>query len=151
MCGSDTSCGSYFSQYPFSQTLAVINQWTYTMTIGLNTFYLDQPLTVYRGNFFLIVLSNSGKLAIDTSTNLTYSDMAWQSPYGQIWANLSLNYYLRFYFKTLNNFSSFINTFTLQHKYPFTGLFNLSLTFLSSNTVFQQIVNITDCKLKNII
>jgi len=144
MCGSDTSCGSYFSQYPFSQTLAVINQWTYTMTIGLNTFYLDQPLTVYRGNFFLIVLSNSGKLAIDTSTNLTYSDMAWQ---GTIWAELNPVSNWRFYFKTLNNFTSYVNTFSIQHKYASIGLYTLTLTFSSSNLVYQQLVNITDCNL----
>ena len=144
MCGSDTSCSSYFSQYPYSQTLNVINQWTYTMTIGLNTFYLDQPLTVYQGNLFQIVLSNSGKLAIDTSKNSTYSDMAWQ---GTIWAELNPVSNWRFYFKTLNNFTSYVNTFSIQHKYASIGLYPLTLTFSSSNLVFQQLVNITDCNL----
>jgi hypothetical protein len=114
------------------------------MTIGLNTFYLDQPLTVYQGNLIHIVLSNSGKLAIDTSKNSTYSDMAWQAT---IWAELNPVSNWRFYFKTLNNFTSYVNTFSIQHKYASIGLYPLTLTFSSSNLVFQQLVNITDCNL----
>jgi len=144
VCGSSVPCGSYFSQYPFSQALDVINQWTYTMTPGLNTFYLPRPLTVNQGNFFQILLSNGGKLAIDTSQNTTYSDMAWQ---GTIWAELNLVFNWRFYFKTLNNFTSYVNTFSIQHQYPSIGLYNLSLNFLSSNLVFEQLVNITDCNI----
>ena len=114
------------------------------MTAGLNTFYLAQPLTVNQGNFFQVVLSGGGKLAIDTSTNTTYSDMAWQ---GIIWAEINPISNWRFYFTTMNNFSSYINTFSLKHQYAKNGLYNLSLTFLSSNLVYEQIVNITDCML----
>ena len=114
------------------------------MTAGLNTFYLAQPLTVNQGNFFQVVLSEGGKLAIDTSSNTTYSDMAWQ---GIIWAELNPISNWRFFFTTMNNFSSYINTFSLKHQYATIGLYNLSLTFLSSNLVYEQIVNITDCML----
>ena len=111
------------------------------MTAGLNTFYLAQPLTVNQGNFFQVVLSGGGKLAIDTSSNTTYSDMAWQ---GIIWAELNPISNWRFFFTTMNNFSSYINIFSLKHQYATIGLYNLSLTFLSSNLVYEQIVNITD-------
>jgi hypothetical protein len=114
------------------------------MTAGLNTFYLAQPLTVNQGNFFQVVLSEGGKLAIDTSSNTTYSDMAWFSVYGEIWAKIDSSANWRFYFTTMNNFSSYINTFSLKHQYATIGLYNLSLTFLSSNLVYEQIVNITD-------
>lgn len=114
------------------------------MTAGLNTFYLAQPLTVNQGNFFQVVLTGGGKLAIDTSTNTTYSDMAWQ---GIIWAEINPISNWRFYFTAMNNFSSYINTFSLKHQYAKIGLYNLSLTFLSSNLVYEQKVNITDCML----
>ena len=112
------------------------------MALGLNTFYLAQPFTVNQGNLIQIVMSNGGKLAIDTSSNNTFSDMAWQ---GTIWANLNPVSNYRFYFKTLNNFSSYVNSFSIQHQYASIGLYTLSLTFLSSNLVFKQLVNITDC------
>ena len=143
VCGSISPCGSYFAQFPFSIDFNIINQWDYTMTIGLNTFYLAQPLSVNQGNFIQIVMSNGSKLAIDTSTNNTFSDMAWQ---GTIWANLNPVSNYRFYFKIFNNFTSYVNSFSIQHKYANIGLYSLSLTFLSSNLTFQQIVNITDCK-----
>ena len=114
------------------------------MTAGFNTFYLAQPLTVNQGNLFQLVMSAGGKLAIDTSTNTTFSDMAWQ---GTIWAELSPVSNWRFYFSTINNYSSYVNTFSLQHQYTAIGLYTLSLTFLSSNLVYEQIVNITDCML----
>jgi hypothetical protein len=114
------------------------------MTAGLNTFYLPQPITVNQGNFFQLVMSAGGNLAIDTSTNTTFSDLAWQ---GVIWAKINSVSNRRFYFTTMNNYSSYVNTFSLQHQYAAIGLYTLSLTFLSSNLVFSQQVNITDCKI----
>lgn len=144
ICGTLIPCASYLSQFPFSIPFNSLNSWTFTMTAGLNTFYLAQPLTVNQGNLFQLVMSAGGKLAIDTSTNTTFSDMAWQ---GTIWAELSPVSNWRFYFSTINNYSSYVNTFSLQHQYTAIGLYTLSLTFLSSNLVYEQIVNITDCML----
>jgi len=144
VCGSNASCGSFFTQFPFGQNLNLSTQWNYTISSGLNTFYLAQPITVNQGNFIQIVMSNGSKLAIDTSTNNTFSDMAWQ---GTIWADLNPVSNYRFYFKTLNYFTSYVNSFSIQHKYANIGLYSLSLTFLSSNLTFQQLVNITDCKI----
>lgn len=104
--------------------------------------YFPQPVTVEKGQF-LVLTQNTGKVAIDTTSNLSISDMAWNSV---IWSKLNAVTNQRFYLTTLNNFSSYLNTLSISHSYSTIGLYNITLTFNSSNQVFIQTVNVTDRK-----
>ena len=105
--------------------------------------YFPQPVTVEKGQF-LVLTQNTGKVAIDTTSNQSISDMAWNSV---IWSKLNAVTNQRFYLTTLNNFSSYLNTLNITHSYSTIGLYNITLTFNSSNQVFIQTVNVTDRKL----
>ena len=120
----------------------IIYTWSFTITTGINFIYLPSTVTVYRGNF-LIMTQNTGRVAIDITGNATYNDLAWRS---SVWNRLSSNSNWRFYITPLTNFTSYITTFNLMHAYKNIGLYNLTLTFASSNETFTQTVNVTDCK-----
>jgi hypothetical protein len=130
------------TQNPFNISMNIIYTWSFTITTGINFIYLPFPVTVYRGNF-LIMTQNTGRVAIDITGNATYNDLAWQS---SVWNRLSSNSNWRFYLTPLTNFTSYITTFNLMHAYKNIGLYNLTLTFASSNETFTQTVNVTDCK-----
>ena len=130
------------TQNSFNSTMNVIFTWTFTITTGINWIYLPQPVTVYRG-YFLKMTQNTGRVAIDSTGNASYTDLAWQS---NIWNRLSSNSNWRFYLMALTNFTSYFTTFNLLHSYKNIGLYNVTLNFLSSNVSFTQTVNITDCK-----
>jgi hypothetical protein len=130
------------TQNPFNISMNIIYTWSFTITTGINFIYLPSPVTVYRGNF-LIMTQNTGRVAIDITGNATYNDLAWQS---SVWNRLSSNSNWRFYLTPLTNFTSYITTFNLMHAYKNIGLYNLTLTFASSNETFTQTVNVTDCK-----
>ena len=133
------------SQNPFDIVFTTIYNFDYTLTSGLNTLYLPSPVIVDKGQLILLTQS-TGRIAIDTSGNSTYSDLVWQSP---IWTKLnSLNTNWRFYLNVLTNFTSYTTTFNLVKTYKSIGLYNLIITFNSSNQTFQQTINVTDCKLK---
>jgi hypothetical protein len=116
--------------------------WTLNVTVGYNNILFPAPVLVYRGNF-LIMTQNTGRVAIDITGNATYNDLAWRS---SVWNRLSSNSNWRFYLTPLTNFTSYITTFNLMHAYKNIGLYNLTLTFASSNETFTQTVNVTDCK-----
>ena len=97
---------------------------------------------IEMGNFISIE-QNTGKIAIDNSGTASYSDMALGST---IWNPLSSNSKWRLYLNALTNFSSYQTSFSISHTYNNIGLYNIALTFLSSNVTFYQTVNITDCK-----
>jgi hypothetical protein len=120
----------------------VIYSWSFTITTGLNYIYLPQPITINNGNF-LMLTQITGKVAIDTTGNATYSDLAFKS---SVWSKLSSIKNWRFYLTALNNFSSYQTYFSLTHTYKSIGIYNVTLTFSSSNETFMQSVNITDCK-----
>ena len=103
--------------------------------------FLTQPLAVPKGSF-VSIQQVSGKVAIYQSNN-DYSDLVWQST---AWAKLNPKSNWRFYLNTFNNFSSYQNTINVVYPYQSIGLYTISLTFASSGQVFQQTVNITDCK-----
>ncbi len=82
-------------------------------------------------------------IAIDTTENSKFSDLMWIKNY---WSKLNNNTNWRFYLTALNNFSSYQTYFSLTHTYKSIGIYNVTLTFSSSNETFMQSVNITDCK-----
>ena len=122
--------------------MQMIYSWTFEIKIGNNTLLLPAPVTVNQGNYILLT-QGTGKIAVDISGNATYSDLVWNTT--TQWTKLAEFSNWRFYLTTINNFTSYTNTLNVLHSYANIGLYTLSLTFLSSNKTFQQIVNITDC------
>ncbi len=123
----------------------MIYSWTFEIKIGNNTLLLPAPVTVNQGNYILLT-QGTGKIAVDISGNATYSDLVWNTT--TQWTKLAEFNNWRFYLTTINNFTSYTNTLNVLHSYANIGLYTLSLTFLSSNKTFQQIINVTDCNLK---
>ena len=92
----------------------------------------------------LLVLNQSatGKIALDTFGNASYSDM---SLINNAYYNLSLTSKYRLYLTALSNYSTYQSSFTISHTYPTSGLYNLTFTFASSNDIYQYVANITQC------
>jgi hypothetical protein len=130
------------TQNPFNISMNIIYSWNFQLSLGYNSIILPSPVTVYRGNF-LTMTQNTGKVAIDTNGSASYSDLVWNIT--TQWTKLAEFNNWRFYITPLTNFTSYITTFNLVHTYNNIGLYNLSITFTSSNETFNQIVNITDC------
>ena len=114
----------------------------FTIALGYNNLILPQPVSVSKG-YFIQLTQGTGKIAIDTTGNASYSDMVWNTT--TQWTKLAEFYNWRFYLTANYNFTSYQKLINVLHSYQSIGLYTLSLTFLSSNTVFQQLVNITDC------
>jgi hypothetical protein len=121
----------------------VVYSWSFQIYSGNNTLLLPQAVLVNKGNF-IILTQISGQVAIDNTGNASYSDLVWISQ--TQWTKLNPNSNWRFYFTSINNFTSYRNTFNISHTYSNIGLYNLSFVFLSSNQIFSQIINVTDCK-----
>ena len=119
-----------------------IYNWDLETSLGYNRIILPQPVLILKG-FFIILTQNTGKVAIDTFGNASYSDLVWNTT--TQWTKLAEFSNWRFYLTTLNNFSSYQNTFNILHAYKNIGLYTLSITFTSSNQTYQHTVNITDC------
>ena len=134
------------AQYPFSIVNSTVYSYSYTIVVGYNNIILPQPVVVSKG-YFIQLTQSTGKVAIDITGNATYSDLVWNTT--QQWTKLAEFSNLRFYLTPLYNFTSYQNTLNVLHTYANIGLYTLSLTFLSSNKTFQQIVNITDCNFFN--
>ena len=137
-----TPCAVYFTQNAFIVDFNTKNSWNFTLAIGYNKFYLPQSITVNKGSF-LYLIQNTGRVAIDNTVNATYSDLTWNNI--TFWTKLNYNSNWRFYLTTINCLTSYQNSFSLSHVYSSIGSYNLSITFLSSNQTFLEIVNITDC------
>ena len=90
----------------------------------------------------------TAQIAIDKTGNSDYSDLMFTRNY---WTKLNNNSNWRFLFNTINNLMSYRSYFSITHAYNNIGLYSLSLTLLSSNVSFYQIINITDSKLKKMI
>jgi hypothetical protein len=131
------------TQYPFSIANTTVYSYPFTIVVGYNNIILPQPVVVSKG-YFIQLTQGTGLVAIDVTGNATYSDLVWNTT--QQWTKLAEFSNLRFYLTPLYNFTSYQNTLNVLHSYANIGLYTLSLTFLSSNKTFQQIVNITDCK-----
>ncbi len=140
------SCSVYFTKYPFNVTYNVTSTWNFQVTVGFNNLLLSEAVNVNRGNFLLLTQS-TGKIALDTTGTALYSDLYWSS--ATQWTQLDEFSNWRFYLTSLTNFSSLINTLSLSHTYKYIGLYDLTISFEGSTQTFQQIVNITDCKIFN--
>lgn len=84
----------------------------------------------------------TGKIAIDKISNSTYSYMVLIS--GNYF-KLSETSNWRFYLNAVTSFSSYQRSLIITYTYSYIGLFDLSLTFLSSNTTYHYPAYITQC------
>ena len=123
----------------------IVYSWNFQISLGYNSLILPQPLTVTKGSY-LVLIQNTGKIAIDTSGTASYSDLVWNTT--TQWTKLAEFYNWRFYLTALTNFTTYQTTFNIQHSYVIPGLYSLSITFASNGQTFQQTVNITDRKLR---
>ncbi len=118
--------------------------WNLSITVGYNKILFNASVDITKGS--LIQLNQSvgtGKVALETLGNATYSDMKWGSSltfyyiYRFITGNLtkiSPNKYTnyRFYMNSITEFEYYQNFFQLVHRYSASDLFNLTVT--PSNT-----------------
>ena len=124
----------------------VYYSWIFSISTGINTFYFPNAVNVSQGNF-LILTQTTGKIALDKTGTASFSDLVWSST--TQWTKLAEFSNWRFYLTALTNFSSYKNSFSLMHTYSSIGIYNLSISFASSpSNIFQQTVNITDCKIR---
>ena len=140
-CGSTIPCAAFFSQNPFSIALSTFNTYSFTIKTGFNQLLLTQPVYVIQGSF-LVLIQNTGKVAIDTSGTAAYSDMYLQN---NAYYNLSFTSRQRFYMNYTSNYSTYQSSFVVNHTYSNTGLYPLTFTLASTNNVWQYTANITQC------
>lgn len=121
----------------------VLYSFNLTITQGYNKIILPSPILIKRGSLILLTQQiNTTMVAIDTTGSAAYSDLVWGTNLKTL--NSTSNW--RFYFNRLTNLTFYHTSFVITHTYPTNGLYNIQMTFASSNQTFQQIVNITDGK-----
>jgi hypothetical protein len=146
MCGSLVPCAVYYQSNPFNYPLTTQYSFTFSLATGYNLLYLNQSIIVRKG-YFLLVNQTIGKIAIDTSgSNALYSDLQLSTT-TNLWTKLSSSSNYRLYLDTINNFKSYQNVINVSYTYANIGIYTITFTFPASNQQFQQIVNITDCKI----
>ncbi len=102
--------------------MQIIYNWNFQIKIGNNTLLLPAPVKVNQGNYILLN-QLTGRVAIDTTGNSSYSDLVWNST--TQWTKLAEFSNWRFFLTTINNFSLIvISTVTL--------LVTLDCNFLSN-------------------
>ncbi len=124
--------------------------WNLSITVGYNKILFNASVDITKGS--LIQLNQSvgtGKVALETLGNATYSDMKWGSSltfyyiYRFITGNLtkiSPNKYTnyRFYMNSITEFEYYQNFFQLVHRYSASDLFNLTVTPSNSSISFSR-------------
>lgn len=141
VCGQ-ISCSSYLSQNCYLTNFTIIFSSDYQVSSGYNVIYLSQPIVLNKGNFIWLN-QTSARIALDKTGNTLISDLYWQLP---AWIRMSASSNWRFYFNALTNFSSYQNVINLLNRYNKTGLYNVSITLMSSNEKTYQTILVTDCK-----
>jgi hypothetical protein len=127
-----------------------VYSWNLSITVGYNKILFNASVDITKGS--LIQLNQSvgtGKVALETLGNATYSDMKWGSSltfyyiYRFITGNLtkiSPNKYTnyRFYMNSITEFEYYQNFFQLVHRYSASDLFNLTVTPSNSSISFSR-------------
>ncbi len=140
-CGSTVPCAAFYSQNPFVIALTTVNTYPFTIKTGFNQLLLTQPIYVSQGSF-LVLTQTTGKVAIDTSGTAAYSDMYLLN---NAYYNLSLTSKQRFYINYTSNFSTYQSSFVVNHTYLNPGLYPLTFTLASTNSIWQYTALITQC------
>ena len=142
-CGSVQSCSAFFLKNPFKAVPNDLFSWNFTITPGYNKILLPSPITVPKGSIILLLQDSSSAttVSVDTTGNSVYPDLIWSTNLN----SLSSVKNWRLYLTALTNFTNYENSFSVLHKYASIGVFKISMTFISSNQIFDHVVNITDC------
>lgn len=121
--------------------MTTINTWNFNIIAGYNKLTFTDPIMVTKGSFVYLT-QTTGRIGIDTNSNPAYSDMVLDNG-----AYSKLNYFSnwRLYFSPIVSFSSYQANINLLHRYPEIGLYDISITFLSSMAVFKHTVQISRC------
>ncbi len=155
-CIVETSCAYYFSYInnTFKTAPKLIYSWNFTIATGYNKILLNASLDANKSSIlYLNQKIGTGKVALETLGNATYSDMKMGSSlvfyyiYQTMTGNLtkiSTNKYTnyRFYINTITEFEYYQNFFPIVHQYSSSELFNLTVTPVNSSIVFPREVNI---------
>ena len=146
LCGQITPCAVYFTSNPYNSPLTVLNEWTFTLVAGYNQLFLTQPVTFFKGNFIQLT-QITARLAISSSGS-AYSDMLWNT---NMWSPLNSSSNWRFYLNLVSISSQeyYQSPLNISHVYSNLGSYSFSLS-IDSSIIYQEVVIITDCKLKNI-
>jgi hypothetical protein len=131
--------------------LQTLQTWTFNITAGYNVRLLPQATLVPQGSF-IILTQTTGKVAVDSSNNATFSDLAiGSSSLGDSNSYYKLQPFAnqRFFMKVLSNLTTYQNRFSVTHTYANTGLYNLNITFASSADSYQYLANVTERNLAN--
>ncbi len=142
-CGSNYTCAFYFSflNNTFSNRPVLQYSWNLTVNTGYNRILFNTSYNVKKNSLIYLNQNYSGKIALETIGNATYSDMKWGSNLVNYFetaiignlTNISgikyVNY--RFYLNSLTEFEYYQNSFNFVHLYEDSFLFNLSVSTLS--------------------
>jgi hypothetical protein len=121
----------------------LINNFSYTISVGYNKFLFSQPLNIQKG-YFILLEQIDGILAVDTSGNATYSDMILSTD-GTSVSKMNTILNQRFYLNALNRFDSYyFASFNVSHSYLNVG--NYLIKIKIENNTFYKEVQISDCK-----
>jgi hypothetical protein len=137
-------CSVYYQSNPYNTPLNVQFSFTFQLNIGYNLLYLNQSIIIRKG-YFILVNQTIGKIAVDTTRSAQYSDLQFSST-SNLWTKLNSSSNYRLYLNTIDNLNSYQSTINITYTYANAGIYTITFTFPSSNQIFQQIVNITDCK-----
>lgn len=140
ICGSVVTCADFFTLNPFAFSYTSKYSYTFQINFGYNKFILPQPALVTKG-YLIYLTQTTGVIAVDQSSNSTYSDLVWNSI---IWNRLNEFSNWRLYLNAITNYTSYQSQFNLLHTYSSLGIYTLTITYASSNDIFQIPVNITD-------
>ena len=108
----------------------------------MNRLLLASPVLIKKGSFVYLT-QISGKVAIDTSGNASYSEMVLNN--GAYYKLNDLSNW-RMLINAITTFNSYKNNFQLAYSYATLGFYEITLTFTSSNLTFSYFVEITQCK-----
>ena len=106
---------------------------------------LNQTVMIKKGSLILLK-ELEGKVAIDISSSLTYSDLILNS---NIWSPLNQISNQRLYLKYINPFAGYTKKFNIAHTYPSIGVYNLNISFETSSQFYEQVVSITESNIAN--
>ena len=122
--------------------------WNLTVNIGFNRNLFNRSYDISQGSLIYLNQNSSGKIALETLGNATYSDMKWGNNLvnyfeTQITGNLAnisgikyVNY--RFYLNALTGLEYYQNSFNFVHLYEDSFLFNLSVNPVGSSLYFNR-------------
>lgn len=115
--------------------------WTFSIVAGYNKILLSYPKKVFKGQM-IYLQQTTANVSLDITGAADYPDLAWNNYLQKI----SPTSNIRFYLEPITNYTTYETSVSLYHTYPDVGLYSLKFSFSESTKVYQEIVNITDCK-----